>query len=470
MASVYKDKSKGDKWYASWFDHNGKRRTKCTFTTDIKAAKRIAAKYEADAALRREGVVDSNQDRFGAESRREISHHLADYKASLVAKNRDDEYVAQNDSRATAVIAACKARVLADLTASAVQDAIGKMRDDGTSLATCNTYIRSIKGFTKWLARDRRIPIDPLAFIELFNEATDRRVIRRVISEAELTRLYIAAEAFVAPSNAISGIDRAMLYRVAAGTGFRAGELRSLTSECFKLEGSEPTITVEATHSKRRRTDVQPISSELARQLRPWLKGKEVGKPVFAKMSKDHTARMLRRDLAAARKAWIKEAGDDAKEVEYRQKSDFLCYRNAAGEVADFHATRHTYVSNIVESGATVREAQELARHSTPNLTIGRYAHVQRGKLHQVVDSLESKGSATGSSQGAKQREMVRRNATNVHGDDRNSPRGKTAKTPGKTNKSSSFSVAEGTGLEPATPCGAPHFQCAPGLLQDSTW
>jgi hypothetical protein len=54
MASVYrKGNKRGTYWYAAWRDHNGKRHTRCTKTTDKSAAERIAAKYEADAALRR---------------------------------------------------------------------------------------------------------------------------------------------------------------------------------------------------------------------------------------------------------------------------------------------------------------------------------------------------------------------------------------------------------------------------------
>ena len=109
MASVYKNSRKGDNWYAAWTDHAGKRQTKCTNTTDKAASKRIASKFEADAALRRDGVIDAADDRFAAEGRRDLESQLADYTASLVAKNRDADYVRWNESRARAIIAACKA-------------------------------------------------------------------------------------------------------------------------------------------------------------------------------------------------------------------------------------------------------------------------------------------------------------------------------------------------------------------------
>jgi integrase len=48
----------------------------------------------------------------------------------------------------------------------------------------------------------------------------------------------------------MTGPDRAMLYRVAVGTGFRANELRSLTPESFDLDANPPKVTVEAAYSK----------------------------------------------------------------------------------------------------------------------------------------------------------------------------------------------------------------------------
>jgi len=49
-------------WYATWVDHAGKRHVKSTKTTDKATANRILAKYKADAALRREGVIDTAEE------------------------------------------------------------------------------------------------------------------------------------------------------------------------------------------------------------------------------------------------------------------------------------------------------------------------------------------------------------------------------------------------------------------------
>jgi hypothetical protein len=62
--------------------------------------------------------------------------------------------------------------------------------------------------------------------------------------------------------------------------------------------------------------------------------------------------------------------------------------------VVDFHAPRHTYISRLVASGANIKVAQELARHSTPTptLTPGRCAHVERVDHSRALDNAEGLG------------------------------------------------------------------------------
>jgi hypothetical protein len=84
---------------------------------------------------------------------------------------------------------------------------------------------------------------------------------------------------------------------------------------------------------------------------------------------------MLRSDLAAARAAWLKAAEREPEPVkEQMQASDFLLYSDRQGHVADFHSLRVLFISRVVASGASVKEAQTLARHSTPVLTMNTYS------------------------------------------------------------------------------------------------
>ncbi|HYE61484.1 MAG TPA: hypothetical protein VD997_05780 [Phycisphaerales bacterium] len=122
--------------------------------------------------------------------------------------------------------------------------------------------------------------------------------------------------------------DRRWACLIAAGTGFRAGEVASLTPESFDLAGDPPTVTVEAGYSKRKRRDVQPIRKDLADALAPWLANKPTGEPVCP-LPQDKAAAVLRADLETARAIWLQEAATPG-ERDRRERSDFLCYADSA--------------------------------------------------------------------------------------------------------------------------------------------
>ena len=80
-------------WYVRYFDHTGKRRSTSTKTTTYEAAKRIADKLEAEAAIRRERVIDPREESIAQQARRPLAEHIADYRAKLKAAGRDDHYI-----------------------------------------------------------------------------------------------------------------------------------------------------------------------------------------------------------------------------------------------------------------------------------------------------------------------------------------------------------------------------------------
>jgi hypothetical protein len=54
----------------------------------------------------------------------------------------------------------------------------------------------------------------------------------------------------------------------------------------------------------------------------------------------------------------------------------------------DFHACRLAYINFVIESGATVKEAQALARHATPEMTMNVYGRVRQERLAATVDKI----------------------------------------------------------------------------------
>ena len=400
--SLFKRNGRGP-WIASWYDHSGKRRERSTRTTDKAAAERILAKRVADAALRRDGVIDARADRYADAERRPLSEHVAEWTAGLTADGVTPKQVGMIKARAELLLNAIKAERISELSASAIQNTIGELHAGGKGLQTCQHYLRAVKQFSRWLKRDGRIRDDVLAHLTGYNASTDRRHERRPLTVEELGWLIDVTS--IAPMwRRMAGTDRAMLYRVATGTGFRAGELRSLTPASFHLDADPPAVTLEASQSKHRQADRQPIRRDLADLLGSWLAGKPADRPVFATMP-DKTAIMLRQDLRRARARWIRAIADP-RERRQRRDSDFLAITDGAGRVVDFHALRATYITMLVKGGASVKEAQALARHSDPKLTLNVYTRLGVNDLAGALDALPS---STGD---APQREPMRATGT----------------------------------------------------------
>lgn len=373
MATVYRQKNRPN-WMIAWHGGDGVRRVRSSGTTDKRAAERLAAKLTADSMLAREGIVDPRAGQFAAAGRRPIDAHIEDFIQYLRDKNSTDQHAADRESQIKRLITVMGADRLADLSPARVQRAIAKIREERkVSLRTLNRYQVAIKSLSRWLVREGRIESDPLQGLTGFNAETDRRHRRRALTADEV-RLLVAAAENGPRFQGVDGPDRATLYRVAAGTGFRASEIASLTPDSFDLDGAPPTITVRAGYSKNRHETVHPIRRDLAKSLRPWVASKQTGAPVFDVPGlRYRTARMMRFDLEAAE----------------------LSYVDDDGQYADFHALRHSYITDVVRAGASVKEAQTLARHATPDLTFRVYAHARLHDLTRTLDAMPATATGT---------------------------------------------------------------------------
>ena len=299
-----------------------------------------------------------------------LADHLADFRTSLAARGNTRDHVEQVTSRAKRVIEGCRFAFWADIGPSKVEAHLKRLRDGngsnpGINAQTSNYHLASIKQFCRWMVADGRAIESPIAYLKALNARTDRRRVRRALTVDELRTLlrttYDGPERF-----GMTGVDRALLYRLAVETGLRRGELASLTRFSFDLDGSEPTVTVEAAYSKHRRDDVLPLRCELAEALRAHLAMKAADAPAFAVPSKDKSAKMLRADLEPAG----------------------IAYRDDADRVFDFHALRHQFGSNLAAAGVRPHVAKSLMRHSTITLTMDNYTHTFVEDERSALESL----------------------------------------------------------------------------------
>src|SRR5205807_917838 len=109
-------------------------------------------------------------------------------------------------------------------------------------------------------------------------------------------------------------------------------------------------------------------AADVADALRACLGGRPEGAPVWPGSWNVDAAEMLRADLADAGIPYAVEGPDGPL-------------------FADFHALRHTYLTLGGRAGIDLRTLQELAGHSSPNLT-ARYSHRRLHDLSGAVGKL----------------------------------------------------------------------------------
>lgn len=382
MGSVYRRRGKDGKplpnYTYSYVDANGRRCT-AVGSADKGATRRMLEKAETEARLIEAGVIEAKDDKADRAARRPIAEHVEDYRLSLIAKGDTAKHADHVAGAILRLLASARVERLPDVDQETVQAAIAKMKAL-RSARTVNHALAACKAFLRWCSDVDRIKVEPkwLKTVKPYNEAVDQRRVRRSLSKAELETLLTTTRGLPpatmggrsgVPRYEISGPERSMLYRLAAATGLRANELRTLDASAFQLDGDDPHIVVKAGYSKHRREDRQPIRRADAAAFREWL-AVRAGLPVV--VVHQYTAAMLAADLKAS--------GIEPK--------------NAEG-VVDFHALRATYITLLFESGADPKEVQKLARHSTITLTMDRYVKKTAAALRTALEGEKDGGEST---------------------------------------------------------------------------
>ncbi|MBT4863895.1 MAG: site-specific integrase [Planctomycetaceae bacterium] len=375
------EKSKA--WHGKYRDADGiERRQK--LSTNKAAARQMLAELERKAEQQKAGLCSP----FEEHATRPLTEHLADFHSNLRDAGNTHDYCRLVFRRACWIVEGCRFRFIGDISASRVQSFLSDLKKKGRSQQTINHYLRAIKQFTRWLVRDRRTSDNRLTHLAGGNVKTDLRIERRELTGDEIQQLLKIAQTGRSRMG-LSGWERFTLYSTALSTGLRASELSSLTPAHFGLTGEPPTVRIDAADEKAGRGDVLPLPPDLVELLAPWLETVDDDSPlwpgVWAKQKRG--SRFIQRDLEDARSTWIGEAESEAEHGE-RERSDFLCYRDHDGKQADFHALRHTYLSRLGRSGASPKAMQRLARHSSVELTLGRYTHVGLFDLAAAVERL----------------------------------------------------------------------------------
>jgi len=307
---------------------------------------------------------------------KELETHIKDWQEGLIDSSK---YKQEAPARVRKICRECGFYDFSDIDMGKIQVWINKQFNVSLSPETISTYIRNIKSFCTWMCKCGRAVKSPVEYLKTLNPAVGKKRPRRALTIAEQKELLKATHDGKL-LHGLTGMDRSFLYLVALETGLRYGELYSLTCSSFHLDNNPPYVCVEANASKHRKKDTVPLRSSTALKLKSFIDGRPLNEKAFLGMWKDKGAEMLRQDLKTARKNWLKDNPDEA-------NSDFLKIKTSDGLV-DFHALRHTYITNLSNSGVHPSIAQKLSRHSSIELTMNRYTHTILDSLVKAQESL----------------------------------------------------------------------------------
>jgi site-specific recombinase XerD len=372
MASLTK---RGKVWYCRDRDETG-RQVAIWCGPDKSVAQRIKRERESRRALIKSGVADPREQQWAAAEMKPISEHIALWSAYLLAKGSCTRHCEQSAQRASRLCESAEITRLSQINVGSIQSALadlklfkGRRGKCGLSDGSIAHHAVAIKSFATWCRKTHRCRENQLEDLDM--PEVREKFTRRALSPEELASLVATTRDQPCRAN-IDGPDRSIFYAVASGTGLRMNELLSLTPENFLLDCDPPIVFCSGANTKNVKRAEQPIIPELAEMLRGWLKAKAAGQPVFV-LNRFRAAAVVRKDCEAA---------------------------GIASDGVDVHTLRHSYITAVVLSGASVKVCQELARHADPNLTMNVYTHLQvhdlTAGLAGLVHTLVTPGVSTG--------------------------------------------------------------------------
>jgi integrase len=225
-------------------------------------------------------------------------------------------------------------------------------RGGARSAASVNRELACLSSAFKLAIKANLIERNPCASVDALREGNVRE---RVLSAEEEAALF----AVLRERHGVIDSHLLPMVTLAIHTGMRLSELLGLDWSEVDLSAGRICLPPERTKSGKRR--IIPLNAT-ARAALAELAGNAESGFVFINPETKTRFRQPRRGWLAACKA----AGIDG---------------------LHFHDLRHTFISRLIEGGATLAEARDLAGHADLEMT-NRYSHASEAGKSRAVESL----------------------------------------------------------------------------------
>jgi integrase/recombinase XerC len=216
--------------------------------------------------------------------------------------------------------------------------------------------ISALRSFFKYLMRERLVDTNPAKTV------VGPKTEKTLPSSLTVDEAFRLVESPSAESEVGEGPklrDRAIL-ELLYSSGVRVSELVGLNGSQLDLD-----LGIVKVMGKRRKERIVPVGSKAIEALRAYLRHRGVpdgDQPLFVN---PRGGRLTTRSVGRLVKKYSKRTGI------FRKVSP--------------HSLRHTFATHLLDSGADIREIQEMLGHASLSTT-QRYTHLTLGKLMEVYD------------------------------------------------------------------------------------
>jgi len=246
------------------------------------------------------------------------------------------------------------------LMAARQEDVAGWMRDKREHAVESRSIARKLsclRGFYRWLLKDKRVGHDPTVNIE---SPASWKVLPKSLAESEVSEMLEATGVAARAANASGAAlrDHAILELLYAG-GLRVGEIVSLRQEDLRLEAA--SVQVRGKGDKER---IVPIGRSAIEALEAYV---QRGRPG-----------LLRAGAGMQRVLFLSVRGNAL-----TTQVVWSMVRGVSGGKASPHKLRHSMATHMVEHGADLRTVQTVLGHADI-ATTQVYTHLAIDRLKAV--------------------------------------------------------------------------------------
>jgi integrase/recombinase XerD len=236
------------------------------------------------------------------------------------------------------------------------------LKDQGLAANSVNRSLAALRGFYKYLLREKKLDVNPVAHIEL---ARVWMHLPDVLSREEMIRLLMQP----AGETPASLRDRAMLELMYA-TGIRVSELTGLTMNSINWQ-----VGYLVAMGKGGKERIVPMGQTAYDRVKRYIEG---ARPQFLKRGECELLFLNRSGKGLTRQGLWKIV------------KKYAMLANLSKKVHP-HTFRHSFASHLLEGGADLRSVQIMLGHADISTT-QIYTHVTRERLKEIHRTYHPRG------------------------------------------------------------------------------